>query len=301
MPPRSRFAVVLNGAAGTVRANGAEAMTRLVERTLGGAGHDATVEVASPGDVDEAVRRACLSGADVVVAGGGDGTVSRAAQLAAEHGVTLGVLPVGTLNLFARDLNMPRDPELALQALATGATTTIDLGEVNGRSFLIHASLGVYPWVVRRREQRERHEGYGRWAATASVGLKALFRYPTVRAELEYDGLTQRVRTPLIMVSNNPITDGPFLQRARLDGGTLMLYLGKRGGVTGVLNLAFDAALGWWHENQALRAIGVRALTIRSSHKRLPIAIDGEVESMATPLRYKCRPRALRVVVPTAA
>lgn len=295
---RSRFAVVLNEAAGTIRTVGSDGVSRAIRAGLTAAGHDVHISVTRPDGFDAAFQSACESDADVVVAGGGDGTLSHAAAMAARFDKVLGVLPLGTVNLFTRDLGMPADLDEAVAALATAPVRAIDLGEVNGRTFLIHASLGVYPWIVRRREQRERQSGYGRWPAMFMTSLQALFRYPLLRCELEHEGLKRRVRTPLIMVTCNPVAEGRLLHRQVLDGGQLVLYLGRRGGVAGLAHLAFDAALGWWHESGALETVHVQRLTIDSKHRRLPIAIDGEVESIATPLRYRIRPGALKILRP---
>src|SRR6185503_16647759 len=107
--------------------------------------------------------QAFASDADAVVIGGGDGTVSAAADRAVRHGKPIGVLPLGTLNHFARDLGMPPDLRDAVRAIATGVVREVDVGEVNGRVFVNNSSIGVYPTVVRDRDEQRLRFGRGKW------------------------------------------------------------------------------------------------------------------------------------------
>ena len=155
-PPR-RIAAIVNSGAGSVRASGltAEGLRRLFRE----AGVEAEVHVI-PGDrIAETARAALESGIDALVAGGGDGTIRSVAGVLAGGDVPLGVLPVGTLNHFARDLGIPVDLPAAVRLIADGAPRALDVGEVNGEIFVNNSMLGFYPPVVEVRDRRDAKSG----------------------------------------------------------------------------------------------------------------------------------------------
>src|SRR5476649_731552 len=114
-----------------------------------------------------AAKRALARGVDAVVAGGGDGTINAVASVLAGSSVALGVLPLGTLNHFAKDLNIPLDLDQAIATIARGTTAQVDVGDVNGRIFVNNSSLGLYPHIVRARDQQQRRLGRGKWTRLA--------------------------------------------------------------------------------------------------------------------------------------
>jgi len=298
-----QLAVVLNVAGGTLKKIERDEAKRLIERGLADGGHDASVEMVEPNGVEIAIRRALDRGVDGVVAGGGDGTISHATNLLADTGKAMGVLPLGTLNLFARDLDMPLQLSDAVHALATADRMEIDVAEVNGRVFAIHASLGVYPWVLRRRDEQQSRFGWTKWPAFGRAALKALSNHPVLKAQLDIDGEQRDVETPLLMVACNPVADhaGPLLRRDALASGKLVLYIGRNNGTKGLLKIGVDALRGTWNQSNALDNVECERLTVHSRRRRLVVALDGEVDALETPLRFHVRPRALTVLKPKAA
>src|SRR6185503_11351427 len=126
---------------------------------------------------------AVCRGSDVVVAGGGDGTVSTAAGALAGTGVPLGVLPLGTLNHFAKDLGIPLDLGDAARVIVAGWTQTVDVGEVNGRLFVNNASVGMYARLIAERAAMQRI-GRGKWVAHGLATLRVFRRYQRLRVEV---------------------------------------------------------------------------------------------------------------------
>ena len=146
----SRTTVIVNGGAGSGHDDTLRAQVQSHFEAVGVA---AEVILAKGGaaiaaQVDIALR----AGVDVIVAGGGDGTVSAVAAALVDTEVALGVLPLGTLNHFAKDLGLPLDLGGAVRVIAAGQTQRIDVGEVNGRVFINNSSLGLYPEMVRECE-----------------------------------------------------------------------------------------------------------------------------------------------------
>jgi diacylglycerol kinase family enzyme len=236
-----------------------------------------------------------------VVAGGGDGTINAVASVMADSGVPFGVLPLGTLNHFAKDNGIPLALEEAVATIATGVARLVDVGEVNGQIFLNNSSLGLYPDMVRDREKQQSRLGRGKWLAAAWATLGALRRYPFLSLRLALDdGTEQARRTPFVFIGNNPYTMHGFNigARERLDTGKLSLYVAQRPGRLALLRLGWAALCGRLAQERDFDVLNTQTLDIETRHRRIRVATDGEVTVMATPLRYRIRPRALNVIVP---
>ena len=245
-------------------------------------------------------QRALRLGAPIIVAGGGDGTINAVASVLTGTGTPLGVLPLGTLNHFAKDLHIPLELDEAIRSIATGRTVRIDVGEINDKIFLNNSSLGLYPDIVRGREKLQRRLGRGKWSAFFWATLAALRRYPFLNARLTIDGVEHVRRAPFIFIGNNEYLMEGFNigTRARLDAGVLSLYLAQRMGRLGLVRLAFSSLFGRLRQERDFDALTTREIRIDTRHKRLRVSTDGEVTLMAMPLRYRIRSGALRVIVP---
>ena len=264
-------------------------------------GLQAQVKVVQSGsDIEPTVRAAVQQGAQVVVAGGGDGTVSAVAAVLVGSGVTLGVLPMGTLNHFAKDLGIPLEQAEAIAVIAGNRQVDVDAGEVNGRIFVNNSSLGIYPDIVREREKRQHRLGHGKWRALLAASIGAARRYPVMKVHVEVDGQTLVRSTPFVFIGNNQYTMEGFEigARAALDKGTLSLYLTQRMGRFGLLQLAVRALFKRLQQARDFDMLTAREFVVRTGHKRLRVATDSEVNLMDTPLQYRVRPGALRVIVP---
>ncbi|HEV2860910.1 MAG TPA: diacylglycerol kinase family protein [Pyrinomonadaceae bacterium] len=295
----SSVEVVINGAAGGA---GAEEAGRAAEQFFAECGVEARVSVARDGaELGDLTRRALSNGSRAVVAGGGDGTVSAVASLVAGTGRALGVLPLGTLNHFAKDLSIPLELAEAARTVCEGRVAAVDAAEVNGRLFVNNSSLGLYPRIVRRRDKMQAREGIGKWSAFARAALAVLRRYPFMRVRLSADGREIVRLTPFVLVGNNEYEVEGFNLggRRRLDAGRLSLYVAHRTGRLGLLALALRALFGRLRRAKDFDALTVEEIWVETRRpRRLPVALDGEVTLMTTPLHYRTLPRALRVIVP---
>jgi diacylglycerol kinase family enzyme len=290
--------VIVNGGAGTGHDEAAAAGLRA---RLEEAGLDAELVLADGGgQMIAAARRALEQGARLVAAGGGDGTVNAVASVLVDSGVPFGVLPLGTLNHFAKDLGIPLDVGAAVRNLAAGRPTKVDVGEVNGRIFLNNSSLGLYPDIVHDREQQQRRLGRGKWPAAAWAALAALRRYPFLSMRLDVNGVRLARRTPFVFIGNNAYTMHGLAigERARLDEGVLSLYVAQHPTRLGLLRFAFDALLGRLGEERDFDILRSPGFDIDTHRSHLRVATDGEVTVMSPPLRYRMRPGALTVLVP---
>ena len=292
--------VIVNAASGTGSPPGYD---QELEQRFAAQGVQARVVLVHSGaDIVTAARDAVDSGAPCVVAAGGDGTVSAVASQLAATDATLGVLPTGTLNHFAKDNRIPLDVDEAIRVIAAGHVAQVDIAEVNGRRFINNSSLGLYPDIVRDREGQQRRLGRSKWMALLAASLHAFRRYPVLSLALEIDGKPMRRRSSFVFIGNNAYKMEGFEigERERIDSGQLSLYVTQRTGRFGLLRLALHAlshTLEQARDFDSLVAIDVRIDTAR---QRVHVATDGEVVVMQTPLRYRILPGALRVFVPAA-
>ncbi len=253
--------------------------------------------VREPGDLPARARQAASRG-DVLVAGGGDGTVSSVASVAVETGGTMGVLPMGTLNHFAKDIGVPLDLDHAVAAIAGGQAREVDVGEVNGRVFVNNSSVGLYPRMVWERDAEQRR-GRNKWTAFGLAMLRTWNSYRTVTAHVMAGGKAAVVRTPFIFVGNNQyIAQGFQLGgRSRLDEGRLSIYLAPECGRFEILSLPVRALTHRLGVDARFAAFQATTLTVDVASRRVSVAVDGEVAIMTSPLVYRARPRALKVLV----
>jgi diacylglycerol kinase family enzyme len=246
-----------------------------------------------------AAKTAVRDGAAMIVAGGGDGTVSAVASCLADTGVCLGILPLGTLNHFARDLGLPLELDAALNVLAHCRELTVDMGEVNGRLFINNSSLGLYPDIVLDRERQRQRLGRGKWAALLAASLHAARRYPVLSLHLDVDGQPLERRSAFVFVGNNEYQREGFEIGGRhaLSGGRLSLYVTQRTGRFGLFRLALRALAGRLRQARDFDRLAAQSLVVRTGHRHMRVAVDGEVTTMRTPLHYRIRPGVLRVAV----
>jgi diacylglycerol kinase family enzyme len=272
---------------------------------LAGAFRDAGMEVdILPARDGDEIRRhagtALQRNSGILVAGGGDGTISTVAAMAAKHGMPLGILPLGTLNHFAKDLGIPLDIREAVHAVARGRVIEVDVGEVSGRIFLNNSSLGIYPDIVRDRTRQQRRLGRGKRWALVWATLTALRRSSFLRLNVTVDGRERAIRTPFLFIGNNAyVMEGFDIgKREALQDARLSLYFTRRCSRLGVVALGFRALFGRLKQARDFEAVTAECVTVNSHHATLRVAADGEVFRAATPLVYRIRPRALKVIVP---
>ena len=244
-------------------------------------------------------KNAAEGEASTVIAGGGDGTISAVAGAIAGTDKHLGVLPLGTLNHFAKDLNIPSDLEGAIAVIASRHTVEIDVAEVNERIFINNSSLGLYPEMVRGRERRQRL-GFGKWHSLARSALTVFRRYPLLATRLKADNKEIVTRTPFIFIGNNEYEIESFNIGARehLDRGHLSVYMTRRMGRLALLRIALKGVFGGLSQEKDFLSVMTDEINVDTHRRRVRVALDGEVVMMATPLRYRIRPGALRVIVP---
>lgn len=257
-------------------------------------------EIAPPCDIGSVVRDALTQHPDAIVAGGGDGTISGVASVLAGTSTPMGVLPLGTLNHFARDAGIPFDLEKAVRTAAERHTRRIDVARVNDRIFINNASIGVYPSFVESRE-RFRAEGRSRWASLALATADVWRREGEVAVRVQDDHTRVVARTPFVFVGNNEYhVEGLKLgARTRLDGGLLYAYYARRVRTRELPKLFARSVLGLAPHEHGFESTSGTELWIDTPFIRtVDVACDGEVVALEPPLHYRSWPGALSILVP---
>lgn len=295
--------VLLNAAAGALASASDAAQLARVRAAFDASAVAAQVVMVDHRELPAAARKASASGTDVVVVGGGDGTVSAGAAALVGRSKPLGILPLGTLNHFARTVGIPLDLEEAVATIETGHVTEVDVGEVNGHVFLNNSSVGLYPTAVDDREELRHHGGGGKWLAMLSAGLGVFRRFPLLEVGLQLDDHAIALETPFIFVGNNRYEMSLFSlgKRGSLQDGELSVYVTRNAGRSGLVRLAARALLGRLEQDRDFHAFTARDVTIRTRRGSLRVSLDGEVVRLGSPLRYSIRPRSLRVLTPPPA
>jgi diacylglycerol kinase family enzyme len=243
-----------------------------------------------PVDVAAIARQAVADGADLLGVAGGDGTQALVAGIAAEHGLPFVVISAGTRNHFALDLGLDReDPTRCLSALADGVELRVDLGVINGQTFVNNASFGAYAEIVETPAYRGDKMG-----TTLNLLPDLLQGHRGAQLAAQVDGT--RIEAPqALLVANNPYGTGDLAglsRRTRLDGGIL-----------GVVGVTVSNAAQAVDLLRGIRATGVSVLTtkqieITANAPQIPVGVDGESILMSTPVTCTVSPGVLRVWVP---
>jgi len=290
--------VVINRNAGPNSADGIEATITELFRASGR--EPAFFHVGGGLNLRERLARPDVADDAVVVAGGGDGTVSAVAAELVGTRKTLAVLPMGTLNHFAKDLGIPLDLRGAVQTAADGRPMPVDVGEVNGRIFVNNSGLGIYPQIVAQREADQEKRGSKKWPAFARATMSSLRRYPFLTLRVHVQGEQRVIKTAVVFIGNNQYEIAGLNLGARkcLNSGKLGFYVANRTGRFGLMRLAARALVGRLNQAKDFEAFCIDEAWIESGKRKLLVSTDGEVNRMKPPLHYRIRPGALRVLVP---
>jgi diacylglycerol kinase family enzyme len=298
VPDTASIAVIVNASAKA--ADGHAEIARELDELFRAAGCGDTSIARCAGQELTAAARDASARASIVAAAGGDGTVSSVAAGIIDSPAALGIVPLGTLNHFAKDLGIPLDRRRAVEVIAARHRAPVDVGQVNGRVFVNNVSIGLYPDIVEEREVLRRR-GHGKWAAMGIATLRVLRRYRGVTVRVVADGRERTWQTPFVFVGNNEYTtDGIRLgSRTRLDQGRQFIYLAPRARTRDLPMLLAKALAGRVRESDAFEVVSAAEVSIATrTTRRLRVAVDGEVTTMTAPLTFCTRPGALQVVVP---
>ena len=298
-----RFAAVLNQDGGTLRTIDIGAFAERLRRTLEEAGHSVQIDIVAGRDVAAALEKAIAKrNVDIVVAGGGDGTISTAASLLMNHKKALAILPAGTMNLFARGLGIPQTLDAALKSFATGEVMAVDMASANGQPFVHQFSIGMHAKMVQLRDKMDFGSRLGKIRASARAAWATIKNPPALKVSLTIGKAEILTRTTGIGVSNNLFGEGHLPYADNPAGGVLGIYVSVARRRHDLAKLLLDMLRGRWRQSahievhQADRAL----LKIHSPTKKFSAVMDGELVKLERETVIEIHRGALNVLVPAS-
>ncbi|MFL6763724.1 MAG: diacylglycerol/lipid kinase family protein [Sphingomicrobium sp.] len=290
--------VLLNCNAGAVESD--PNIRDRVAEAFAHAGAEADVELVEGGKCEVRTRAIAERGDALVVVGGGDGTISAAAAALAGTRTALGILPLGTLNHFARDLGIPTVIEEAIDLIARRTEHHVDVGLMNDRIFINNSAIGLYPLMLVNRDLQRMKLGRSKRLAMIVASLRTLARFNHQRLTLVVDDQKARVDTPLLFVGNNDyrIDIRAPGQRESIEQGELCVYVMRKKTRTGFMAATVRALFNRARRDDMVKIEHVQRLQVSARHRSLAVSLDGEVVRALPPLDYSIRKKALRVIAP---
>jgi YegS/Rv2252/BmrU family lipid kinase len=294
----ARIAVLINRGGGAASRD--PKIGETVARALRDAGLDGDVELIDGGACSVRCATIAERGDELVIVGGGDGTISAAASALVGSDTRLGILPLGTLNHFARDLGIPMDVAEAAKIIAGRNERHVDVAEMNDRIFINNSAIGLYPLMVLDRDLQQQRLGRSKKLAMIVASMRTLARFRHQRLTITINDEKERVDTPLLFVGNNDyrIDLGAAGQRESLEDGQLCVMVMRKKTRRGLIAASIRALFNRAREDDMEKIGGVKRLRVASGRTVIPVSLDGEVVGAAPPLDYRIRKGALRVVAP---
>lgn len=294
-----RTLIVFNRDASTLKTADQEGLRDLAQSLFA----DARIEMMAGDAMPDRIRDAVSGGAvDRLLVAGGDGTVSFAAGQLAGTAMTLGIIPGGNMNLFARSLGLPLEPEAALHALASGEPAAVDIAYANDRPFIHEFSLGLHPQLIEERDKARFGSRLGKIVGTFRAGLRAISRPARVRVWIDDDDDAVRngagpVATAGLAVTNNPLGAGHLPYADRLDAGCLGVYIVRSDRPGDLVALAAGLHTGRWQQLDFIEQRCATQLTVRR-RRSMKAALDGELVKFGRRVRLRVEPGGLTVLRP---
>ncbi len=251
-------------------------------------------------ELEKTAKSAMAMDINLIIAAGGDGTVSTVAAVLTGSNIPMGVLPIGTLNHFAKDAGIPLEFDDAIKTIANQNIKQIDVGEVNGIIFVNNSSIGLYPKVVKHREKEINSLGGRKWVAMGIAVLRMFKRFPTVNVKIKTGGKMMECKTPFVFVGNNNYNMDIFNlgTRKELDKGCLGVYYPNTTNRFEMLKFAILGLMNKLSSENNFSIYFTDELTLETKKKYIDVSTDGEVLKLSTPLNYKLRKHALKVIIP---
>lgn len=297
-----KIKAVLNRDGGTFKTTDMQVYCESATRTFAEKGHELVCAVVPGAEIVEALEAASKEqGVDALLAGGGDGTISTAAAIAWKAELPLGIIPAGTMNLFARSLKLPLDIWKVLDVLADSEVASVDIATANGRPFVHQFSAGLHARMVRMRNQMSFGSRLGKIRASTSAAFGVMLDPPRFEVVFDIDGDGRSDERPVsaISVSNNPLGNNSLFFADRVDTGKLGVYLAEPLEPTGVGKLAIDILRGRFKENEAVTASTAQKVHLHFPKHRKGAAcvLDGELLRMPADVELSIHPGELKVLV----
>ncbi len=297
-----KTAVVINQKAGGWLGKSDATQQSIIAELFAKANLPARIYPIGPTQLVATVQRLMASPeVNTIIIGGGDGTLSTAAGLLMDSDIAFGVLPLGTFNYFAYDLGMPLAADKAVQALANGIVRPIDVGEMNGRTFINTVSLGIHPHAIEKRKSYQARWGLNKRLATNYALLGAVWRAPPLHISLQTNSQKRLLEVPFMILGNNQyeIASSKCLQRRSFDQGHLSVLYTQELRRTRLFKMCLQTVSGQQiPKMRELESLWLEGATIESEQSKLKLSIDGEIIETEPPFKFRIHPQSLRTIMP---
>lgn len=295
-----RLVALINREGGSFKTTDLDAFSARLEEIMHSAGHDVEIRLVEGSEIEKQLKKlARRKDCDAIMVGGGDGTVSAAAGALMNSDKMLGILPGGTMNLFARSLGLPLDIEEAAEVFAKGYARKVDIATANGRPYVHQFSVGMHPKLVKLREKSAFKSRLGKMRASTVAAIRTLFDPPRLKGTLKLDNETIDLKTPSLGISNNLFGEGHLPYADQPDGGTLGIYVAIADKRRDLFRFAADALLGHWKSASEIDVHQARKarLEVAPRKRKLECSIDGELIDLEEITEFEIHPGALTVLV----
>ncbi len=295
-----KIKAIFNRDGGTFRTTDMTAYGDRVQAIFRDAGHEIEIATVSGAEMQETLEKTCRrDDLDAIVAGGGDGTISAAAGVAWKTGMPLGVVPAGTMNLFARTLKLPLDIWKAPEVLANGTIIDGDIGSADGRAFVHQFSMGLHARMVRYRESFSFRSRLGKITASTRAAVGVILNPPDFEIEFDVDGHHETRHVSAVSVSNNPFGRDTLMYADDVTAGHLGFYTAPPLSPPGVAKLALDVLRGKFRDNPVITEMNGHALDLHfpKVDRKINCVIDGELLPMGKDVALRIHPGELKLLV----
>ena len=296
-----RIAAVLNRDGGTLKSADMDAYCAFLHETFRANGHEIECDITAGSQIVRQVEKAFESGThEAVLAGGGDGTISCAAAIAWRHKKPLGVIPAGTMNMFARALKIPIDIHEAAQVLSEGQPEVCDIASANGQPFVYQFSVGLHPHIIRSRKRYDYKSRLGKMRASLRAIMDGMRRPPVFPVQISWDEKEIELEVSSVAVSNNRYGDGHLPHPDKLDSGELGIYFAAPVSAGNGVRMLADVAFGTWRNNPDISEASAKRVTLTFPRLRrdAKAVIDGELIDLEERVELAIHARQLNVIAP---
>jgi diacylglycerol kinase family enzyme len=294
LDPAASLQFVINAAAGSSEAG---AKREVIEAALRAGGRCGDLLFCSPAELTGVAQQAAtqaIANRTAVVAVGGDGTLNTVAQAAHAVGCVMGVIPCGTFNYFARTHGIPIEPAAAARLVLDGRQMPVQVATINDRVFLVNASLGVYPELLRDREAYKARFGRSRWVAFVAACATLLRAQRRLRLHIEMGSSVRDVQTLTLFIGNNRLQLQQFGAEPEdtLAGtpgnGSMAALMLRPIGTLSMIGLMLHGAMGRLGEAAGVEGFEFQHMVVKPTlapgRKEVVVAFDGEVARMRAPI-----------------
>lgn len=298
-----RFLAVLNKDGGTLKTTDLEAFSDRTRAALAAKGHEIDIKIVKGPEIVKALEKAARTpDIDVVMAGGGDGTISAAAAALRDKRKALAVLPAGTMNLFARSLEIPLALDEAVAAFTDGTVRKVDVATANGRPFVHQLSVGMHARMVRLRSKMEYGSRFGKIRASAKAAYGTFMNPPMMDVRLTIGEAEIETRTTGIGITNNLFGEGHLPYADHPDGGVLGIYVTVAEQRSELARFLLNMARGKWRDNDQVEIHQATSVTLEllSGSKKRDCVVDGELCELDRSTTVEIHPGSLWVLAPKA-